>query len=146
MFAMTISQLFNDDVLKRASIVSICQFASLSLVSLKETPLHINTKVNVLFRILIRVDFLKIHFFPTLDQSQSNVGFPPKLLNKFSLSDGLRQRLFSFLSSAARIDRTHNYAAPMFLETKIKSFFLNKFSLSDLMFVSRNGAAAQWRA
>ena len=53
MFAMTISQLFNDDVLKRASIVSICQFASLSLVSLKETPLHINTKICVLFRINI---------------------------------------------------------------------------------------------
>ena len=55
MFAMTISQLFNDDVLKRASIVSICQFASLFLVSLKETPLHINTKVNVFFRILIEL-------------------------------------------------------------------------------------------
>ena len=55
MFAMTISQLFNDDVLKRASIVSICQFASLSLVSLKETPLHINTKVNVFFIISIEL-------------------------------------------------------------------------------------------
>ena len=86
MFAMTISQLFNDDVLKRASIVSICQFASLSLVSLKETPLHINTKVNVFFRILIRLDFLKINFFSNIamDQTQTNVGFPPKLLWELS--------------------------------------------------------------
>ena len=57
MFAMTISQLFNDDVLKRGSIVSICQFASLSQVSLKEAPLHINTRICVLFRINI-VDYL----------------------------------------------------------------------------------------
>ena len=42
-----------------------------------------------------------------------------------SLSDGLRQRLFSFLSLAARISHARHCAAAPFLETNIKSERLN---------------------
>ena len=44
-----------------------------------------------------------------------------------SLSDGLRQRLFSFLSLAARISHARHCAAAPFLETNIKSERLNLF-------------------
>ena len=59
-----------------------------------------------------------------------------------SLSDGLRQRLFSFLSLAARISHARHCAAAPFLETNIKSERLNLFKKKkDLMFVSRNSGA-----
>ena len=59
-----------------------------------------------------------------------------------SLSDGLGQRLFSFLSLAARISHARHCAAAPFLETNIQSERLNLFKKKDLMFVSRNSGAA----
>ena len=60
-----------------------------------------------------------------------------------SLSDGLRQRLFSFLSLAAHISHARHCAAAPFLETNFKFERLNLFKKKDAMFVSRNGAVAQ---
>ena len=49
-----------------------------------------------------------------------------------SLSDGLGQRLFSFLSLAARISHARHCAAAPFLETNIQSERLNLFKKKRL--------------
>ena len=60
MFAMTISQLFNDDVLKRGSIVSICQLLACPTLLRREEPIELKiTKfVQKIFVFIVTICYL----------------------------------------------------------------------------------------